>query len=170
MMYIVSSQTLLSLGSTNTLEYNCVVDVPHTTKHQGVKMTAKIDLSKFSAKELADLIAQAQEQESEKAKQELDEKLQKVKDLITKLGLEVSQVAEALLGVKPKKAKSATPKASPIIFEFKKGDYSFTKQGLKGKVKDEAIATLKTHLKTKEEALKHAIGEDGKTFVEKIYK
>ena len=130
-------------------------------------MTAKVDITKLSSSELAELITQANTLQEQKAKQELEEKLQQVKDLITKLGLEVSQVAETLLGVVGKKAKGAVKSSSPIIFKYEKDGVSWVKAGLKGATK--WAAELKGKL-SHQEALKHAIGEDGKTFVNRVYK
>lgn len=131
----------------------------------------KIAEGKQTDEDMLELAALSATKKDEIVTQTKAKYLKEVLEAITKHEL-TAEVLTAL-GATLTKTKATTPKvSSPEIFRFESADKSFklVKSGLKGMVSDEAIAKLKTHLPTKEEALNYALNDDGKTFVEKLYK
>lgn len=104
---------------------------------------------KATAKDLTDIAALSTYQAKEIGDKAVQEGIQKVKEFITKLGLDPKTVAEAI-------------QHEPI---FKWGEN--VRMGLKGRMPVWG-ADLKKAM-TKAEALKLALTEEGKKFVENIY-
>lgn len=107
---------------------------------------------------LSKLLAEAATKEVEEEKAG---KIQKVDEFIVSLGLKVEDY------IKVKKS-AATANSNEIIFEFVEagGTKHVKYKGQKGQWPSKAYITANL---TKQKALEHAKGDEGKKFVEKLY-
>jgi DNA-binding protein H-NS len=120
------------------------------TLEELLKLASNNKATTAQKKELSKLLSEQVEQEKEDA---FDENINKIKNLITELGLNIPEVVKAL--------------SNPQVLIFKWKEYK-KYSGERGRLPS-WVAELKAELKKEEEALKFAKNDAGKAFVKKVF-